>query len=134
MFNETFQGALDVVNKEPLPTTEESLDDVLSDGKTGAILGILAEATPAVAKELTSAESAEQIFNFSPELSAMLTESSKLAAWLETSAGKAFVEAGGIEALKQRGWLDETGAEGKFIETLLEGPLSKIAPSAGAED
>ena len=134
VFNETFQGALDVVNKESLPTAEESLDDVLNDGATGAMLGILAEATPVVAKELTSTASASEVLNFSPDLSVMLSESSKLAEWLDTAAGKAFIEAGGIEALKKGGWLDETGAEGKFIETLLEGPLSKIAPSAGSEE
>lgn len=131
VFDETFQGSLDVVDKEPLPTAQESAVDVLKDAGTGGLLGVLAEAVPAVAGELTSAESADQAFEFSPQVAAMLTSSSKFAAWLDTAAGKAFIETGGIEALKKAGWLDETGAEGKFIETLLEAPLSKLDPSAG---
>lgn len=103
---------------------------VLRDAGTGGVLGVLAETTPAVVEELTSAESADQVFEFSPQVSAMLTSSSKFAAWLDTAAGKAFIETGGIEALKKAGWLDETGTEGKFIETMLEAPLSKLDPGA----
>jgi hypothetical protein len=131
VFDEEFQGTLDVLNGEPLPSAGESIQGVLSDGGKGGLLGILAEGTPAVAEELTSTETATEAFEFSPQLSAMLTQSSKYAAWLDTAAGKAFIEGGGIEAMKKAGWLDETGAEGKAVEALLEGPLSRLDPGAG---
>lgn len=131
LFDEEFQGTLDVLNGEPLPSAGESVQDILSDGGKGGLLGILAEGTPAVAEELTSDEVAGQVAQFSPQLAAMLSQSSKYAAWLDTAAGKAFVEGGGIEAMRKAGWLDETGAEGKAVEALLEGPLSKLDPSAG---
>ena len=131
MFDEEFEGTLSALKNEPLPSAIESINGVKDDAATGALLAVLAEATPAAAGKLTTDKSIDQAVSISPQLSLILDESSKLAAWLDTAAGKAFIEAGGIEALKKAGWLDETATEGKFIEAMLEGPLSKLNPGAG---
>jgi len=130
LFDEIFQGTIDDLNGEPLPSAKDTVKNVYQDAKNGILLGVLAEATPALAGELTSDEVTEQVFSISPQLALMLSDSSKLAAWLNTPAGKAFIGAGGIAALKQRGQLDETGAEGKLVETVLDAALSKLNPSS----
>lgn len=128
LFDEEFSATLKAVNGEALPSAGESVADLVKEFDTTELLGVLTEVTPVVAEEATSVEITEQVFTISPELSAMLTDSSKLAAWLDTPAGKAFVAGGGIVALRSSGWLDESGTEGKVVESMLEAALAQINP------
>lgn len=131
LFDQIFQGTISALNGEPLPSASDTAKDVGRDAKSGIILGVLAEVIPAVAEELTTDEMTAHVFSISPQLALMLSDGSKLAAWLDSPAGKSFIATGGIEALRKQGMLDESSAEGKLVEALLDGALSKINPSSG---